>query len=246
MKKSIIFLLLALSLFVSLGLVSNSAAHNNQPILANPTATPKVLAKIERLELDKKRIIIGCPPIEGIAKQAMECPDDDGQVNVSTIVSNPKNLALSYHYEVSGGKIIGEGANVVWDLKNVRPQTHKITVSIRGNNEVSSETKFREIEMEECCCLHCICPTLSVTGGGEVKAGENMFFTAKAIGGENPVKYLWTISDGEIIDGQGTPKITVKTNSDLIGKTITATVETVVETCPSCTRMVSETGRVVE
>jgi hypothetical protein len=56
-----------------------------------------------------------------------------GQVNkisVKTVAVDPDNDVLTYNYEVSGGKIIGQGANVVWDLTGVAPGTYTITAGV--------------------------------------------------------------------------------------------------------------------
>ncbi|MBS1795070.1 MAG: hypothetical protein JSS81_14520 [Acidobacteria bacterium] len=84
------------------------------------------------------------------------------------------------------------------------------------------------------------CPTISVSGGGIVRPGEPMTFTASLNGNTtnpNP-EYYWTISRGRIQSGQGTPTITVDTTgTDPNG--ITATVE--VKGLPaSCVNTASE------
>lgn len=72
------------------------------------------------------------------------------------------------------------------------------------------------------------CPTgVSVTGpSGLVKPGEKQTFTADV---DNPgnykIEYNWSVSDGEIIEGQGTPTIKVVQPEESAGSNLTATVE---------------------
>ena len=84
----------------------------------------------------------------------------------------------------------------------------------------------------------CDCPTtVNVTGPSMITPiGDTMIFTASVIGGDQPsVNYNWSVSAGTIVSGQGTSSITVATNSDLAGQTITATAEATgfCDTCPS-------------
>lgn len=51
-------------------------------------------------------------------------------ITVSTSAVDPENDPLTYDYSVTGGKIIGRGAKVVWDLTGVPPGTYKITVGV--------------------------------------------------------------------------------------------------------------------
>lgn len=67
------------------------------------------------------------------------------------------------------------------------------------------------------------CPTVDVSGGGRAEKGQSLFFTATVSNAENrEFEYVWTVSDGKIVSGQGTQTITV----DLGAKEfVTATVE---------------------
>ncbi len=56
------------------------------------------------------------------------------------------------------------------------------------------------------------CPKIDVSGGsGVVKTGELMTFTVNTIGEtvNLNLEYEWTISQGTIVEGQGTPVINV-------------------------------------
>lgn len=68
------------------------------------------------------------------------------------------------------------------------------------------------------------CPTISVTGPPTVvQVGETATFTVSISGKSiyNP-QYVWSVSSGEIVEGQGTETLTVLITSD---STVTATVD---------------------
>jgi len=131
---------------------------------------------------------------------------------------------LTYNYTVSGGRIVGTGANVQWDLSGATPGTYTITTGVDDGCGVCGKTDTQTITIAECadCRPICNCPTLSVSGPSGVTApGETMTFTATASG---DVTYNWTVSAGTIESGQGTPSITVRTTNDMAGSNVTATV----------------------
>jgi hypothetical protein len=49
---------------------------------------------------------------------------------VTTRVHNPLEAVLTYNYIVSGGRIIGSGAKVFWDLRAVKPGTYTIMAAV--------------------------------------------------------------------------------------------------------------------
>lgn len=51
-------------------------------------------------------------------------------VTVQVKAEDPENDVLTYNYKVSVGKIVGVGANVVWDLTGVTAGTYTITVGV--------------------------------------------------------------------------------------------------------------------
>ena len=57
-----------------------------------------------------------------------------------------------------------------------------------------------------------LCPTLAVTSPEEALAGEKILFAANFAGSSLPVSYKWTFNVGTIVDGQGTPNVTVRTD----------------------------------
>ena len=113
------------------------------------------------------------------------------------------------------------------------------------NTIITANAAVRECD----CHAPCICPALDVSGGGRIKAGENVTFKANVAGGSDTsgLTYKWTISQGEIIAGEGTAEITVRTTKEMSG-TIEATAEiTGPGFCEMCRAMTnSETATIIQ
>lgn len=249
MNKLFIFLLIAVSLFVSLELSPNTEACKNQPALINlnPTPTPKLSAEIQFVNLSSEEAIIPCPPSKSGFKREGSVCDDNRLIDIETTASNPQNSELTYYYTILDGQIIGQGKNVIWDLKRVRAGSYTITVGIGDQTKVFDKTITKTIKVIECgCCLMpCICPTIDVTGG-DVKAGETASFKVEVSAGtQSALTYNWMVSQGEIIEGQGTSEIKVKTTREMTGD-VTATVEIGGDFCADCRRTDSETAPIIK
>ena len=214
----------------------------------NARKTPVVnkFADVTNLELSETRVTAKCP--EGQQPVAGQTCTDDMSVNVTTTAVDPENDVLTYNYTVSGGRIVGQGANVSWDLTGAAPGTYTITAGVDDSCGVCGKTQTKTITVEECRCeVPCVCPTLSVTGPAGVTApGETMTFTANVAGGTSEtLTYTWTVDNGTIIEGQGTPVIRVATTADLAGQNVRAEV-TIGGTniCETCLKTAAETGAI--
>ena len=151
-------------------------------------------------------------------------------ISVSTKASDPENDVLTYNYTVSGGRVVGNSANVQWDLSNAQVGTYTITTGVDDGCGVCGKTNTQTIKVQECPDCYtpeegpkCNCSPVSVSGpSGITNPGDNMTFTASVSGN---VTYNWTVSAGRIVSGQGTPAITVSTSAADAGSNVTATVE---------------------
>jgi hypothetical protein len=190
-------------------------------------------ANVTNVTVSEATVWLPCPP--ETRSTSGKCADDFS-VNVATTAVDPENDVLTYNYTVNGGRIVGQGANVTWDLSGARPGTYTITAGVDDGCGICGQTQTRTIEVRECddCVRVCSCPQISVTGpSSTVQPGERMTFTANVSGGSQPsVTYTWSVSQGTIVEGQGTPSITVDTTG-LSDTTITATVN-VGGTDPAC------------
>ena len=170
-------------------------------------------------------ITLGCAP--GIKSSSGACNDSSRTVGVATSASDPENDVLTYNYTVSGGRIVGSGAKVEWDLSGAQPGTYTITTAVDDGCGVCGKTDTTTINVKECpdCIKICECPTLTLADrAGVTNPGSPMTFTANVTGGAD-VTYNWTVSAGTIASGQGTSSITVRHDTDMAGQTVTATVD---------------------
>lgn len=81
-----------------------------------------------------------------------DCPVDNNYlVGVSAGTSEPKEGKLIYRYGVTGGKVIGEGGNVQWDLSNVPEGKYLITTLVESDKGYFT-TQSKEVEIVKCKC----------------------------------------------------------------------------------------------
>ncbi|HQZ96417.1 MAG TPA: hypothetical protein PLP21_08865 [Pyrinomonadaceae bacterium] len=190
-------------------------------------------ANVDSVSLSDMVITLPCRP--GTTSKSGAC-NDSKTISVSTKASDPENDVLTYNYTVSGGRIVGTGANVQWDLSSAQVGTYTIVTGVDDGCGVCGKTDTKTIRVEECPDCQappktCSCPTLSVSGpAGITNPGDTMTFTASASG---DVTYNWTVSAGSIESGQGTPSITVRTTKEMAGSNVTATVN-IGGTDPTC------------
>lgn len=200
------------------------------------------VANVNSVTLSDSVISLPCKP--GFRSRSGAC-NDSKTISVQTSASDPENDPLVYNYTVSGGRIVGTGANVQWDLSGAKEGTYTITTGVDDGCGVCGKTDTRTVKVEECpdCVQVCECPTLSVSDGGVVAPGSAMNFTANLTGGAS-VTYNWTVSAGTISSGQGTSSISVDTTG-LAGQNVTATVDIAgLDASCNCTTTASGSGSV--
>jgi len=184
-------------------------------------------ANVTALTLSSNAITLGCPPGQ-VPVEGQTC-DQSTSINVSTTAVDPENDVLTYQYTVSGGRIVGTGPTVSWDLSGVAPGSYTITAGVDDGCGICGKTMTQTVTVANCNCkAACNCPSLTVTGPAGITApGGTMTFVANVSGGsqDQVVTYNWTVSAGTISSGQGTPSITVAVPADMPGGNITATVD---------------------
>ncbi len=191
-------------------------------------------ADVNSVAISDMVITLPCPP--GSRSRSGAC-NDSKSVSVATSASDPENDVLTYNYTVSGGRIVGTGANVQWDLSTAQVGTYTITTAVDDGCGFCGKADTKTIRVEACpdCERPVECPScasVSVSGpSGLTKPGDTMTFTATAAGAEN---YNWTVSRGTIESGQGTPSITVRTSTADAGSSVTATLQVGFASRPGC------------
>lgn len=69
----------------------------------------------------------------------------NNQISINTVATDPENDVLTYNYIVSGGKIIGSGARVIWDLTNIPIGTYTITAGVDDGCGVCGKTVTKTV-----------------------------------------------------------------------------------------------------
>jgi len=219
--------------------VEQTGYPNHTPTPTKQKNSPPNLVSVT---LDKRVVDKWCP----ISKRPdTGCPFNGERVRISVNANDPDGDAITYSYKVTGGKIIGKGADVVWNLTSLVPGNYSVAVGASGRGGSQSRTLTRSVKLQECpdCDLPCDCPTLSVTASDpSVKAGEVVIFSA-IVSGWKGIKFEWTVENGTIVRGKSSKKVTVRSNNDTAGKNIVATVE-ISGTDPACNCSTMASGSV--
>lgn len=103
-------------------------------------------ANVTELTLSAEEIIIGC---NNSAKKN-SCSVGDRKISVTTTAVDPENDVLLFNYTITGGKIIGTGSEVKWDLSGVKPGTYTITAGVDDGCGVCGLTITKTVTVEEC------------------------------------------------------------------------------------------------
>ena len=107
---------------------------------------PNGFADVVNLNLSLTEITASCNG-EG---SNQNCTNEVKQIFVSAFGKDPENDVLIYDYQISGGKIIGKGANVVWDLSGVKPGTYTIKAAVDDGCGLCGESITKTITVKEC------------------------------------------------------------------------------------------------
>lgn len=218
-------------LFPLLFLIFQSAStktDSNTSPTPSPTQNPAYdkLNGVENIILDEERVHTWCP--SSMSEDAM-CSKNDLNVKVKSLSKDAEQNGLKYYYTVSGGEIIGEGADVVWNFADIRPGKYTITASVGNDSLIYGNTVTKTVEVEECpvCDAPCACPTIKISGPVKpIKAGNSFIIKAEINGGsQTSVIYKWKITGGKIVSDANAPQIIVKADSDRKNFNITASVE---------------------
>jgi hypothetical protein len=163
------------------------------------------------------------------------CPDspsiENARVRLKAEGRSPDGNPLRYRWEVSGGRLEGEGPEVVWDLTGAQPGVYTVKATVEsgpaGNPDpLCTAFTSTRVVVRNCPPPRPSCPNVSIYCPDVTEAGQPVTFTTSLSGGAAGVTpvYNWRVSAGTITSGQGTPTITVDTTG-LAGQPIVATVE---------------------
>jgi hypothetical protein len=136
-------------------------------------------------------------------------PSSEMMVNVVTTASDPEGDTLVYNYTVSGGRIVGQGSNVTWDLNGVLPGTYTITAGVDDGCGLCGKTVTQTVEVQKDeSAPACICSEISIDAMHmKIRTTGRLFVVRLAGPARKGLTYNWTVSNGEITSGQGSSAI---------------------------------------
>ena len=157
-------------------------------------------------------------------------------IRVQATAADPEGDVLIYNYKVTGGRLVGTGANVTWDLSGVMPGTYTITSGVDDGCGICGETITRTVTVH----AHedtpaCVCSDIRIDSlSGKTRIPHLSAFSAYMSGPHQPnLTYNWTISEGTIDSGQGTPGIKISHPKEKSAQTLKVSVE-IVGLDPNC------------
>jgi hypothetical protein len=203
--------------FETLNSICAVAAQTGCTPCYRPTSDPN--KKVENKAPDLKEITISAHELTLPCKPGFR-PARDVKVSESMVVDvsvaaeDPENDVLTYNYTVSGGRTIGTGSNVKWDLSGVYPGSYTTTAGVDDGCGLCGKTQVRTVTVDSCRSdiVDIECPTIEIAGPKDesISPGDSAFTVSVSGGTQSSVTYEWTVSNGDISRGQGTPSIMVK------------------------------------
>lgn len=160
----------------------------------------------------------------------------DMTVKIQTTAADPEGDVLTYSYKVTGGRLVGTGANVYWNLSAVMPGTYTITAGVDDGCGVCGKTVTRTVTV----LAHedtpaCVCSDIRIDSlSSKTNIPHLTAFSVHMSGPHQPnLTYNWTISEGTIDSGQGTHSIKISHPKEKLGPQLKISVE-VVGLDPNC------------
>ena len=178
-----------------------------------------MVASVDAKPKKKRQRQVGGPPTLSLAADPVSvraCADESSHIALIAAASSPAGGPLRYKWTTNGGRLSGQGANTTWDLGGVNPGVYQAVVEVDDGRELGC-VAFSSVSIVVTDCPppppEIVCPTVTVTCPERGTEDAPVTFTATLSGGTPSLTptYNWTITAGRIINGQGTPSITVDT-----------------------------------
>ncbi len=171
-------------------------------------------ADVSDLSLSSDLLILPCEPGQRPG-EGQPLPSKTMVIDVGTTAFDAEDDILTYSYSVSGGRILGTGARVQWDLADTMPGNYTITAGVDDGCDVCGKTVTRTITVIDCspsCALPPACPLVEIQSPEVLDSFTEYFFLSKMLGADG-LDLEWIVVNGEIVEGQGTRMIRVRTGS---------------------------------
>ena len=150
------------------------------------------------------------------------------QVKLTANAVSPGGYPIKYKWTTTEGTIVGEGPVVSWNLAGLKPGYHKASLDIQSVGAENSCQAFSSVTVlvNPCAEVKPVCPAIEIVCPTTVAIDQPLTFSSRVSGGVpaniNPV-YNWSVSEGRIIEGQGTSTIKIDT-AGLAGQTVRASL----------------------
>ena len=99
---------------------------------------------VSELNLSANEITASCSATS--PEKNKNCSNSPRLINISAKSDMPDDENyLIFEYRVSGGRIVGKGKDVMWDLSDVKPGKYTITVGVDDGCGICGETKTKTV-----------------------------------------------------------------------------------------------------
>ncbi len=140
---------------VNRSLESSSTAETSQidckPCKQPPSGEDNKSPDVTELTLSRSEIAASCAAGQ-VPREGTDC-SDKMNAQVTTTAIDPEKDVIKYYYTVSGGRIIGQGAKVFWDLTGIAPGTYTITAGVDDGCGICGQTQTGRITVKNCDCV---------------------------------------------------------------------------------------------
>jgi hypothetical protein len=135
-------------------------------------------------------------------------------LEITTSAVDTYNDTLIYDYTITGGRIIGTGSKVFWDLSDAAPGRYLITAGVDDGCGVCGTTETKQVMVlgSEDSTKVIPCPGALITSNQKsILVGEIAQFRVNFLNINDAEGYqvYWKINSGNIVSGQGSDTLSV-------------------------------------
>ncbi|HXH69169.1 MAG TPA: hypothetical protein VNI60_02360 [Pyrinomonadaceae bacterium] len=135
---------------------AESSQTDCKPCKPPPSGENNKSPDVTDLTLSQTEVAAPCPS-EQVPREGVGC-SDKMNAQVTTTAVDPEKDVIMYHYTVSGGRIVGQGKKVFWDLTGIAPGTYTITAGVDDGCGICGQTQTRTITVKNCDCVVSVTP----------------------------------------------------------------------------------------
>jgi hypothetical protein len=121
---------------------------NSEEVNKSPDVTEMTLSRTE--------VTASCPNGQ-VPREGAVC-SDKMNAQVTTTAIDPEKDVVTYSYTITGGRIVGQGAKVTWDLTGAAPGTYTVTAGVDDGCGICGQTQTQAITVKTCDCVDSTTP----------------------------------------------------------------------------------------